>query len=386
MIIQSSHPLSPKVEITLDGVAVNYNSIVGFDMDLHENEHDMLIIEITGIPPKAATDYIGTAVYALLDSGYGRSQTFYGYVISTEPSSVTRRGLVNKSLIQSTKLNCIGASLPMKEISSRVWESPTLGNIVKEIAKKYHFSLDYPKDSFKPTRLVQALESDWAFLRRVVMSFGYAMSVHGTHIHIWDISKSVGRLPSYHQLLTMSNNTENSPCTVLTFDAYLGHLSSAGNSSKSVNTVLDNQGNIFSIDATQTDLASSKTINESKFSMPLKRSYQTLEENKRAVMASEQYKSIYHATAEVVAGAGIVPGGTVDLKGYESNFDGLWYVSGVCHKMAKEKYTTVLSLKKSDDYVKDPTIPLVTSFVKPAIPSYLNTQWVSSMENINEYA
>jgi hypothetical protein len=386
MIIQSSHPLSPKVEITLNGVAVNYNSIVQFDMELHENEHDMLIIEIMGIPPRAATDYIGVAVYALIDSGYGRSQAFHGYVVSTEPSSVTKQGLVNKSLIQSTKLNCIGASLPMKEVSSRVWDSPTLGNVVKELAKKYHFSLDYPKDSFKPTRLVQALESDWAFLRRVVMSFGYAMSVHGTHIHIWDRSKAVGRLPSYHQILTMTKNMENTPCTILTFDAYLGLLSSAGNSSKSVNTILDNQGNIFSIDATQTELASTKTISESKFSMPLKKSYQTLEENIRAVTASEQYKSIYRATAEVVAGAGIVPGGTVDLKGYESNFDGLWYVSGVCHKMAKEKYTTVLTLLKNDDYVKDPTIPPVTSFTKPSEPVFLNAQWVSSMEKVNEYA
>jgi phage protein D len=385
MITKSLHPLSPNVEFSIDGVAVDYTAVQGMDLYLTENEHDMLSIDIVGLPPRAVTDYLGAGVYVLVDSGYGRSQSFYGYIISTEPQIVTRNGLVNRSPVQITRLNCIGASLNMKTVSSRVWDYPTLGNIIKEMAAKYHFSVDYPKDSFKPTRLVQSSESDWSFLRKVIDTFGYTMSVHGTHMHIWDRDKSVGRLTSYHDLLTMKTDSNNSPCSVMSFSPYLGHLSSLGNSSKTTNTILDREGNVFEMDATNTDIANHKTVLSSKFTIPLKTPYQTVEENIRAIASSERYKSVYRAKAEIAAGGGIVPGGTVNLNKYDSAFDGLWYVSSVHHKIGKEKYVTNLELFKNDDYTQDPEVPNVSNFIKPPTPIMKNGVWVSSLEKVNEY-
>lgn len=386
MISKSLHPLSPNVEISLDGVPVDYTAIQSMDLHLTENEHDMLTIDIAGLPPKAATDYIGAGVFVLVDSGYGRSQQFYGYVISTEPRIVTKDGLVNRSPIQMARINCIGASLNMKNVSSRVWDYPTLGNILKELANKYHFSLDFPKDSFKPTRLVQASESDWSFLRRVVDTFGYSVSVHGTHVHVWDRDKSTGRLPSYHELTTIKTDLGNTPCSILSFNPYLGHLSSLGNSSKTANTILDHDGNIFDMDATDTDISNHKTVTSSRFTVPLKTPYQTMEENVRAIGASERHKSVYRAKAEITAGGGIVPGGTVNLNKYNSSFDGLWYVSSVHHKIGKEKYVTNLELFKNDDYTQTPEITKVATFVTPPTPILKNGVWVSSMEKINEYS
>lgn len=385
MITKSLHPLSPNVEVAIDGVAVDYTAIQSMDMHLTENEHDMLTVNILGLPPKAATDYIGAGIYVIVDSGFGRRQEFYGYIISTEPKIVAKDGLVNRSPIQIARLNCIGASLNMKNVDSRVWNSPTLGAILKEIAGKYNFSLDFPKDSFKPTRLVQSSESDWSFLRKVVDTFGYSMSVHGTHIHVWDRDKSVGRQISYHELSTIRTNYDNTPCSVMSFSPYLGHLSSMGNSSKTANTILDRDGNIFDMNATNTDLSDHKTVISSKFTVPLKTPYQTLEENLRAISASERYKSVYRATAEVAAGGGVVPGGTVNLNKYDSSFDGLWYVSSVHHKIGKEKYVTNLELFKNDDYLQNPEIPRVSTFTPPPVPVLKNGVWVSSMENINEY-
>lgn len=386
MITKSLHPLSPNVEISLDGIPVDYTAIQGMDLHLTENEHDMLTIDIAGLPPRAATDYIGAGAYVLIDSGYGRSHKFYGYVISTEPVMVTKDGLVNKSPIQMARLNCIGASLNMKTVRSRVWEYPTIGNILKDIASKYHFSLDYPKDSFKPTRLVQASESDWSFLRRVVDTFGYAVSVHGTHIHVWDRDKSVGRTPSYHVITTLRDQIGTTPCSVISFSPFLGHLSSLGNSSKSANTILDKSGQIFEMDATKTNLAGTKTVESSKFTVPLKAPYQTLEENLRAIAASEKHKSVYRAHTEITAGGGIVPGGIVNLTRYESAFDGLWYVSSVHHKIGKEKYITELELYKNDDYTPDFEMPKVATFVTPPEPEFRNNVWVASVEKINEYS
>ena len=163
MITNFTNSLAGDYTFVLFGSPVMYSSVTEYELTLSENKHDMLVVTMAGIPPLAVTDYIGAPVSFSLGSSPGRSQTFNGYVSYTEPVTHNRDGVVNDSPIQLARLYCLGASYVMKEINSKVWDYPTLENVVTEIANRHHFSIDYPKDSYNPVRLVQSMESDWSF-------------------------------------------------------------------------------------------------------------------------------------------------------------------------------------------------------------------------------
>lgn len=385
MIYKSNHPLSPDTIIKINDVFVDYTSISEFTIELTENEHDYATIVINGAPAASVTDFFNAAVYLVIDSGYGRRQEFYGYVVSAEPTSTTKHGLVNNSYIQELKLQCLGASLLMKQVSSRIWDFPTLDNIVSELSLKYKLSASYPKDSFKPTRLTQSNESDWSFLRRVVSTYGYSMSVHGTHLHIWDVFKATRRLPSYHLLLTPQTFSAEHPGMVLKFEAYMGHLSRSGDTSSVINATIDQQGNVIEFAANQGGLKDTRAVKYSLFDQPLKNSYQTFAESERAVEARQRYQTLFRAHAEITAGAGIVPGGIVSLIGYGGEFDGVWYVSSVLHRMTNNMYTTQLELHKNNKTSEESITGALNVFNLPPEPIFVNGKWVSSSEKLEQY-
>lgn len=385
MIIRSSHPLSPSVEVVIDSRSVDYTSISNFDIELTENEHDMATIVMQGIPPEAVTDYIGAAVSLTINSGVGRAHTFFGYIVATEPFIDSKRGLINNSPIHTTKVRCIGASYVMKETASKVWDYPTIGNVVTTLSRKHNFSVSYPKDSFKPTRLTQSNESDWSFLRRVVATYGYCVAAHGTHINVWDPDKAYSRLPSFHVLTTQKATMDETPCAVLKFNADMGHHSSFGDVSRSSITSLNNRGTITKIDAADGDMKRNRSVIASLFDNPIKHPYRTFEEAQRAVDASQRFRTVYNATAEVTAGAGILPGGIVVLAEYGGDFDGVWYVSSVCHRMGNSLYTTELKLHRHNKQGEEPTSKRTELSVEPPKPQLVRNQWVASVKKVNEY-
>lgn len=385
MIIKSSHPLSPTVEVLINSKSVNYASISNFEIEVTENEHDMATITMQGIEPYAVTEYLNTAVKITINSGVGRKHTFFGYIVSTEPMIDSKRGLINKSPVHSAKLRCIGASLSMKEVSSKVWDTPTLGNVLQTLAKKHDFSVSYPKDDFKPTRLTQSNESDWEFLRRVTSIYGYSMSAHGTHLNVWDPLKATSRLPSFHSLVTQNVSTGEVPCSVITFSADMGHHSVSGDTSRAFITTLTSRGLIAEIDSNEGEMKEHRSVFDSGFTKPIKHPYRTFGEAKKAVNASQRYRTLYKATAEVTAGAGILPGGIVLLTEYGGEFDGLWYVSGVVHKMGQSMYTTELTLHKNSKKGEEPATAGTTIFEEPPEPYLIMDQWVTSLKKVEEY-
>lgn len=386
MIYSSSHALSPDMVVKIEGVFIDYTSISAFDIELTEDEHDFATIIINGIPPESVTDFFNKPVYLRIDSGIGRVQEFQGYVVAVEPVSVTKMGMVNSSFIQTFRIRCLGASYVMKSVSSRVWEYPTLHNILSDLSFKYKFSASYPKDTFKPTRMTQANESDWTFLRRVVEKYGYSMSVHGTHIHVWDVAKATRRLPSYHVLATPKTNYVERPGMILNFEADMGQISLSGNNSEAVNTTLDDRGNIISIAAKDGFLKDTKTVKTSLFDNPIKGNYQNFSEAERAVEAAQRRRNMFTARAEITAGAGIVPGGTVSLIGYGGNFDGIWYVSSVLHKLANSMYTTELVLYKNKLNYEETITGALNVAGAPPEPLLINGKWVSSSGKVDQYA
>jgi ribosomal protein S18 acetylase RimI-like enzyme len=388
MISKSINSAAGKFTFSINNVAVDYMSVSEFQLDLSENKHDLLVVVIQGIPPKALTDYLGSAVKFIIDSGPGRKNEFYGYVSFTEPFHHGRDGLVNGSPIQMAKLYCIGASYVFKELNSKVWDYANISEVLEHFANRHRFSVEYPKDSYKPVRLVQSNESDWMFLEKMLDPLGYAFSAHGTRLHIWDRANYDGRLSSYHIASTVSKRTDNKPFTILDFEARLGQVSSSGDSSRSLINVLDASGGIHTI--TDESSAYSPGVSGGSlyklFKKPLYDSTLSIEEGLRRTKSSDNNRSIYNAKMTVFAGAGAVPGGIVDLQGFDSEFDGLWYIHDVSHVIKSQNYTTDLVLMKSDKYQVNPDISRTQELGEPPESILVQEQWVSQTIRIQEYA
>lgn len=386
MIASSPNPLSSPCTFMMDSVPVLYSSIVEYELTLSENKHDLLVVTLAGLPPKLATDYIGIPVSFNLGSGAGRSQTFNGYVAYTEPVSNTRDGFINGSPIQMARLYCLGASMVMKEINSRVYDSPTLGEIVEELAGKYKFSADYPKDTYTPVRLTQSTESDWSFLNKVCKAFGLTFSLHGTHLHVWDKNKYSGRLASYHRAIPQHKLQSNTPFSIMDFEATLGRISSSGNASKSLITVLDSQGNIHTVTDYETDMAVGSNGITNMFKKPLYNSVNSLEEGHRFVDQTDKSNMIYNGKMTVMYGAGAVPGGAVELTGYSSDFDGLWYITEVKHSIKSSNYITEVLISKPAKYTEIPDYSRVTSYKEASGSKLIEDRWTAATPKVEEYA
>ena len=386
MIMPSSNSLSGDCTFILSGSPVMYSSVLEYELTLSENKHDMLIVNLAGIPPLALTDYIGSPVRFSVGSSPGRGQAFNGYVAYTEPVVHSRDGFVNKSPIQLARLYCLGASYVMKEINSKVWDYPTFGTVVTEIAERHRFSIDYPKDAYRPVRLVQSMESDWTFLNKVCKSFGYSVNVHETHIHIWDRLKAFGRFASSHIAIPGNKVQSNQPFSIINFEATLGRVSSSTSGSKSIITVLDNQNNIHTVTSDGTEFSPGSNNLNKLFKKPLYYSAASLEEGLKTVGSQDKYGPVFNANMKVLYGAGAVPGGIVDLRGYSSEFDGIWYITDVKHSIKSANYTTDLTISKDGKFEESPTISKVTSFSIPPESKLLGNKWVAETMKSVEYA
>lgn len=387
MIGPSINKFSASCRFQIHGVSIDQTTIIEYELSLSENKHDLLIVTMAGVPAAAVTDYIGVPVTFSLGEGIGTSQKFVGYVSYVEPMHNAKDGLINKSPIQLAKLYCIGASMVMKEVRSKVWENPTLSEIMTFISDTHGFSVDYPKDSYKPVRLVQSNESDWSFLNRVCKKFGLSFSLHGTHLHLWDRNKFTGRASSYHRAITSNKTQENRPFYVLNFEATLGKISSSGDRSRNVVTVLDSQNNIHVVVDETSEYFPGSTDSPKLFKKPLTLSLNSLEEGIRTIDSYDKYNSIYNAKLNVMYGGGAVPGGILYLDGFDSKFDGFWYISDVTHFIKSENYVTELILAKSDEFSQIVDTSNVTTFqIPPEYKMSFNEEWIASTVRVSEYA
>lgn len=387
MIFNSGSHLSPKVYLEIGNVEVNYTSITNVELDLCANKHDILTIHLNGIPSKAITDYINAPVRFLITSGPGRTQEFVGYILYVEPTYDSSSPIVNQSIFYSAKLVCFGASVSMKSTTSRVWGATTIYKIAQDIAKKYKFSLSVIKDEFVIRNAVQANESDWEFLVKLCTTYGYSITVHGTHMEIWDPFKAIGRRPSFERLVPQNTYMGPNPGSILRFDGTFGHLTTDGKSYKYRLSSIDDNGGVSVISDPVDGLVESWS---GKGETPLYISTLTntatsIGEGEKLVDAERRKYFAFNASAQVSAGAGIVPGGIVSVEGYNSNFEGLWYVTSVRHTLVKASYLTDLKLGKDYNTSGDYLVPPVTLASTPPQSSYVDNSWVASKESVELY-
>lgn len=388
MIFNSGSHLSPKVVLEIGDVEVNYFSINNIELDLSSNRHDVLTFVMNGIPSKAITDYIDSPVLFSISSGPGRYQEFVGYVLYVEPEYSSNAPITNQTIFNSAKIVCLGASVVMKNTSSRVWGSTTVYKIAQEIASKYKFSLSVFKDEFIIRNAVQTNESDWEFLNKLCDTYGYAMTVHGTHLSIWDPFKAIGRRPSFERLVPQSGYAGPTPGAIIEFKGTFGHLTPDGHSYKYKVTSVDNNGKIVVVSDPETGLVPSwsgygetplyiKTLVDNAMSVG---------EGQKLLEAERRKKYAFNADVRILAGSGMVPGGVVSVEGYDSNFDGLWYVQEVKHTIGNTSYYTDIKISKdynlSGEYIVPPTT------IAPGNPNstFIDSAWVAEKQTVELYA
>jgi hypothetical protein len=81
-----------------------------------------------------------------------------------------------------------------------------------------------------------------------------------------------------------------------------------------------------------------------------------------------------------------VPGGIIDLRGYSSEFDGIWYITEVKHSIKSANYTTDLLISKDSKFEEFPSTSKVTVFSTPPEPILIDGKWAASTMRSLEYA
>lgn len=387
MIIKSNNQVSPDVSVEIDGASVDYRSIHSIVINIEENKHDVLTININGIQPHAITDYIDSAVRVYVSLGPGRSYEFCGYVLYVEPESVSSSSVVNNSIFQKAKVVCFGASVSMKSTKTKVWNNASTVSISKTIAEDHGFSLDVIKDSFVIPQIVQTKQSDWEFMSEFCKKYGYSMTVHGTHMRVWDINKALGRMQSFEILSAPTKVASLQPGSILKLHGTFGYLTPEGESSNYSVESIDNNGQILKTTGNyeNSNLMWSGVGRPTRFSSSLMVSSNSPHESEKIIEANFKRKLPFNATVYTVAALGTIPGGVILLTGYNAKFEGYWYVRSVEHEIIGSNCATKLYISKDFNLTNTAVMPASEISKDPPSSRFVNKTWKAEIEKVEVY-
>lgn len=375
MIFKTRNETSPSINIELSGVAFNYLSLLSMQLELGENQHDMLVMHVAGLPPASVTSFDGVPVTCTWKQGK-IGHEFRGYVTFIEPHFRSANGTVNDSPFQEAHIYCMGMSSLMRGKKSRLWESPSLASIVKDMAKEYRFSYSIPNDAFSFSRLTQNGESDWEFLIRVADYLGLVVTLHGTHLHVFDRYKYLGRQISYNKLtVPLAKGTmKTRPGQILTLDGVFGTVTPYSNVNQERITSLDNRGVLTTTNTPDRKSGQGKPLT-SRLEDQVVTNFIAPDLAEKIINSRARKKFPYEAQVSLTGTSGIKPGGVVDVDRFGGKFDGLWYVSSVCHKITLDKYFTDVKILKDSTNEETYRVSPVTKFRDPPGSSLQNNTW-----------
>jgi phage protein D len=376
--------VSPTFSATIDGASVAYANIREVEIFLEVNLHDLLVLHMTSIPPRATADYRGRAVQVVLDNGGNYVHEFDGYVIDVCPESVTEAGTVNGSPFQNARIVCLGASSEMRGSRSKVWAGQRLQDIVSVLADTYDFSADVPNDPLITSTIVQDSESDWEFLVRYAKLMGYVATLHGTNIHVFDPYKAAGRNISYHKLRTGADigaTLTPNPGNISTFNAVLGDYHPDGVYKDTTIAVHQDNGQVFDVSLTEMRGLTSPA----RFTDRLPGSVDNYEQAARALSAHAKETYDFNAEAEVLGIAGCLPGGLVTVDKYGGEVDGLWFVNSVTHKLNSGIFVSKLGLARNINSELVENAP-VQAYRQPPASVAVKGKWATTKRLVNVYS
>lgn len=389
MITTNLSPLGISWGIAIDGVPFNSQLVQKVQVSFAENQHDMAVIELAGIPSTYVSNYVERPMTLFVRINGGKTFNFYGYVSHIEGTSNTNEGTVNGSPFQILRMVCLGSSHLLRSKNTVVWDNVTLENIVSEIANEFRFGYSIPSDSYVFKRLVQSEESIWRLLVKACDQLGYSITISNSHIHVWDKEKALARQPSYTVLrgVKVKRNDYNPfPGDIVRIESTLGTPDVIQQSGDKVVSYLDERGVFVTVDSFQLNGSGAfGTPVPSRFSNKLATSVDSFDKASRYIQSKVKKAYPYTADALVYGDPSITAGGVVKVEGYGGDFDGYWYVKSVSHELMTDLLTSSLRLEKSGNYDVLPRFPVVQRYEKAPLPVLLKGKWVFKSEYSNVY-
>ena len=384
MIAKKPYGVSPTTTITVGNTSFDPSAVGRIELTLEENSHDMLVMELAGIPPRAITDMYDKPVDVSISTGGNFYQQFVGYVEEVRPESFTGFGLLNNSPFQTVRVICMGASYSMRGARSNTWNGYQLSTIARELSSKYGFSVDVPADRAVNDALVQTNESDWQFLTRYAKFLGYSVNVHGTHLHIYDPYKAKSRQNSYHVLTTLRKNKNDvtpAPGQIIEFNGNFSRRHIDGEYKEHRVTVVNDDNTTYDVSSSNLDLQHNGVA---RYPNRVTEYVDNYEEAARRISAVSKEKYDYYATATVLGVAGCVPGGIVKVDNYNGDFDTFWYVKSVKHSVHTDSFSTELELAVNTK--SELKFTNTQQFTTPPTPVYSKGSWIARDRLVNEYS
>jgi hypothetical protein len=376
--------------LLIDNVPVDNAAVQKIVIELRENMHDLAIIEFAGVPPRYITDYVDKPLTVSISAFSNYVQEFYGYINYMDATSTTHDGTVNGSPFQLVSAVCFGASYLMKSRKTRAWSNYTLKDLVKELADEYRFTYSVPNSQYVFPRVAQNSQTDWQVLVSSANRLGYNVSVHGTHIHVWDPSKAPARNISYavlQNLLGSQGATSVTPGQIIRFDPRIGGMTPFGSRVPDTLHYVDQQGVLSKIDGSSLLAQGSLgTSVETLFTDQLNVSVDSQEMGEQVLHGLANKKYPYVAFVHTVGIPGMLPGGIVKIDKYNTKFDGYWYVRSVRHEMVTNNLQTYMEIVKDSTDETLPTFPKSAPYVPLKNTTFIKNKWVASTEYAEVYS
>lgn len=378
MITSGSSSLELKFEVFIHDALVDYTAIQRVSVDLSENQHNLVIMDIAGIPSQYLTSYTDLPVSVKVTVGTVWSYEFIGYIAYLETVSKNKDGLVNKSPFQLTRMHCLGATYIMKAKRNYAYENITLPSLATQLADKYSMSVSVPKDPYVFPRITQSEKSDWAVLVDSANYLGYQVTSRGNHIDIYDPFAALSR-NSFKVVYAMSGNSGSvsaQPGQVLSFKGTVGAVTpEASRTPDTLHALVGSH--VVTLNRDDSTGYGKKVT--SFFSDEIAENAASTTMANAVLKGRSRKKLPITAYAELVGDPSIVPGMIVDLQKYESGLDGYWIVTAANHQMTRGSSLTYLSLSRDSTADEDPAQNYSASpSPVPSSSTIKNRQWMST--------
>lgn len=170
---------------TVNGTVVT-DLILNVSITQQWGQHDIAEIRIEYNRGQDMSDITPWADGALVYLQWGRSPAtltpWYGYVSHNELAGNADSGSHN---LQYTYY-CIGTSMVMNTMTSKLWGSTTASDIAKQMATKYSLRCVVTTSSTILTDVMQASMSDFQFMNQLAQKVGYQFWVSGGTMYFVD--------------------------------------------------------------------------------------------------------------------------------------------------------------------------------------------------------
>ena len=277
-------------------------------------------------------------VQILWGRGAANLNVWYGYVNHHQVKSNADSG--SKAL--QVTYTCIGTSKPMNSDATRTWGQTSPTYMAKQIAAEHKLRAVLTRTSWVSDYEVQSSESDFHFLNRMAMKYGFRLWVSGGSLYFIDpssvLSGSSGQgVPVYYL-----NKNYGWQDTVRDFQKMEGdNIPGSELATRAVSGVDQNTGSAFTVTATGT---SGRNLTK------IQTGYVAKSVAEAQVMANAwqaQTQWYIQAKAELFGNALLYPGKLVKLEGISLPADssGYWMVSAADH-LLKNTQTTVPTLDR----------------------------------------